>query len=60
MRQSYVRLYQHSFRGLHPLHLEIDLPRNLNDKQEKAIAELATAIAQAFSWIMDDDHGLLS
>lgn len=38
--------------------IEIDLPRNINDILENAIASIAMAIAKEFSWIIDEDHGL--
>ncbi|MCM3626257.1 hypothetical protein M3194_02600 [Paenibacillus glycanilyticus] len=38
--------------------IEIDLPKYIDDILEQTIAEIATAIAKEFSWIIDEDHGL--
>ncbi|WP_419875205.1 hypothetical protein [Candidatus Pristimantibacillus sp. PTI5] len=38
--------------------IEIDLPKYIDDILEQIIADIATAIAVEFAWIIDEDHGL--
>ncbi|WP_240632989.1 hypothetical protein [Paenibacillus montanisoli] len=38
--------------------IEIDLPRYIDDMLEQTITEIAIAIANEFSWEIDENHGL--
>ncbi|MDG0791175.1 hypothetical protein OMP38_10050 [Cohnella ginsengisoli] len=38
--------------------VEINVPSNSNSVLEEAISEIAIAIVQQFSWLIDEEHGL--
>ncbi|MGO4501102.1 hypothetical protein AB4114_35220 [Paenibacillus sp. 2RAB27] len=39
--------------------IEIDVPMNLDDNLELEISGIANTIVKEFSWIIDEDHGLI-